>query len=80
MSNVRVEVNWNGVRELMKSPEMMAVCRDRAEPALASLGDGYVISEFVGESRVNVSIGAVSKEAIQENLDNNTILCALGGA
>lgn len=80
MSNVRVEVNSNAVRDLLRSPEMMAVCRDRAEPALASLGDGYVISEFVGENRVNVSIGAVSEEAIKENLDSNTILCALGGA
>lgn len=79
MDNLRIELNSDGVRELLRSPEIMAACREQADRALGSLGDGYEVDEYTGPNRVNVQISAVSAEAKRENLENNTILMALGG-
>jgi hypothetical protein len=44
----------------------------------ASLGEGYEVSEYVGTNRVNVSVHAVSDRAKKDNLDNNSMLKAVG--
>ena len=38
MANMKFVLNRDGVSELMKSPQMMDVCRGYANRALASLG------------------------------------------
>jgi hypothetical protein len=79
MAKVKFELNRNGVRELLKSPEMMAVCQGYANRALSSLGDGYEVSTMTGRNRVNAEVRAETFAARKENLENNTILKALGG-
>ena len=76
---VKFVLNRSGVRELLRSQEMMDVIRDYAQQVADRAGDGYGLSEYVGRNRVNVSIGAETKEASQDNYDNNTLLKALGG-
>ena len=76
---VKFVLNRSGVRELLQSDEMMAVCRDYAQKVADRAGDGYELDEYVGKNRVNVSIGAVTEEAKQDNYDNNTLLKAIGG-
>lgn len=78
MSNVKVVLNKNGIKELLKSSEMMMICEGEANRALSKLGDGYEISTYTGPNRVNASIKAVSAKAEKENLEQNTILKALG--
>ena len=75
----KFELNREGVRSLLKSDEMMRVCETYANNALSALGDGYEKSNHVGRNRVNVEIKAESYEAKKDNLDNNSILKALGG-
>ena len=77
MGNVKFELNKNGVKQLMQSDEMMSVCREYANAAMASLGNGYEVSDMVGKTRVNVQITATSFKARKENLENNTILKSL---
>jgi hypothetical protein len=72
------ELNYDGVGELLRSDEMMAVCREYAEEIQSRAGDDYDISEYVGQTRVNVSVYAATKEAMQECYDDNTLLKALG--
>lgn len=79
MAKVKFELNRNGVRELLRSPEMMAVCQDYANRALGSLGDGYEVSTMTGRNRVNAEVRAETFAARKGNLENNTILKALGG-
>ena len=79
MAKTKFELNRSGVRELLRSPEMMAVCQDYANRALSSLGDGYEVSTMTGRNRVNAEVRAETFEARKENLKNNTILKALGG-
>lgn len=78
MAKVRIKLNRAGVRNLLKSQEMMNICTKLAYRAQASLGDGYEVSYVTGKNRVNASIAAVSYKARKENLENNTILKALG--
>lgn len=78
MSNVTIKLNWDGVRELLRSAEVMAECRSHADEMGATLGDGYEVSEYTGANRVNVSVHAVSQSARQDNLDNNSLLKAVG--
>ena len=74
---VKFELNREGVRELMRSPEMMAICKEYADKAQAQLGDGYTVTTHTGRTRVNASVGAESHKARQENSDTNSILKAV---
>lgn len=78
MAKVQIKLNREGVRELLKSEEMMAVCEDHANAALSRLGGGYKASSYVGKNRVNVEISAESIKAKYQNAKHNTILKALG--
>lgn len=73
----KLVLNSEGIRAMLTSPEMMSVCRGYAEEINASMGAGYEVSEYTGSGRVNVSVAAVSDEAKQDNLDNNSLLKAV---
>lgn len=79
MSNVTIKLNRDGVRELLRSSEMMEVCRQYAEQMGSKLGSGYEVSTYTGVNRVNASVHAVSDQAKQDNLNNNSMLKAMGG-
>lgn len=79
MSKVKVVLNSSGVRALMQSKEMQKICTDHANDALSKLGNGYEVTSMVGKTRCNAEIAAVSQEAREENLKNNTIMKAVGG-
>lgn len=78
--DIKFELNRAGVRALLQSPEMMAVCEGKARAALSHLGAGYTVTTYVGRNRVNAEVATNSPEARQENLKNNTILKAVGAA
>ncbi|MBQ1574204.1 MAG: hypothetical protein IIZ78_24020 [Clostridiales bacterium] len=79
MAKVKFELNRQGVRELLKSKEMMDICTEYANNALARLGDGYEVNTYSGENRVNAEVFAQSFAAKRENLKSNTILKAVFG-
>ena len=76
---VKVVLNRAGVRELLRSAEMMQICEEHANRALASLGSGYEVTTHTGKNRVNAEIRATSRKTLIDNAHNNTILKALGG-
>ncbi len=78
-NKVDFKLNKEGVKQLMRSQEMMNVCKSYADKSIASLGQGYEVSTYVGENRVNAEVGAISYRARKENLQNNTILKSLRG-
>lgn len=41
MGKVRIELNSPGIRTLLRSPEMQAVLKDRADTVKDRCGDGY---------------------------------------
>lgn len=77
MSKVKFKLNGAGVRELLKSQEAMAVVKSYADAVQDRAGEGYEVTTYVGKTRVNASVSAVTKEARKDNYDNNTLLKAL---
>ena len=77
MDKVTVKLNRAGVRELLRSDEMEAVCMEHAQKTVNSLGDGYSANSYKGKNRANAEISADSYQARRENLENNTIIKAL---
>lgn len=77
MSLTKFQLNRDGVRELLQSSEMMAICKSYADAVCMRAGDGYEVSTYTGINRVNASVKAVTSEAYKDNLENNTLLKAL---
>lgn len=80
MAKVRFELNREGVRDLLRSKEMMDVCQEYANNALGKLGDGYEVTTHTGTNRVNAQVAAVTYAAKKENLSDNTIIKAVFGS
>ena len=79
MAKVKFELNREGVRELMKSDEMVSVLESYANKAVAQLGDGYSSNTHVGRNRANAEVTADTFQARRENAQFNTILKAVQG-
>lgn len=79
MSNVKFELNPEGVGELLRSKEMMDICSDYANSALARLGNGYEVTTRTYQKRVVAKVAAKSFAAKRENLKSNSILKAVFG-
>lgn len=56
MSNFVFELNPEGVRELLTSPEMAAVCEEFANAVKDSYGEGAEVDVYEGTNRVNASV------------------------
>lgn len=78
MSSIqKVKLNSNGVRNLLKSPEMMQEVKNHAYAAQSILGSGYEVTYMTGKYRSNAEVAAVTNEAKRENLKTNSILKAV---
>lgn len=77
MSKVKVKLNGEGVRSLLKSAEMMAVCRELAEGVRGRAGSGYEVNTYTGKNRVNAEVRAETAQAYHDNIKNNTLLKVL---
>ena len=79
MSKVKFELNRAGVRELLRSPEALSVCKTYAGAIRNRAGEGYEVTTYVGKNRANASVHAETYEARKDNYENNTLLKARGG-
>lgn len=77
MGNTQIKLNSDGVRDLLLSPEIEAVCQERASAALSRCGSGYESDTYHGKNRINAMVWAESPAAKADNAMNNTILKAL---
>lgn len=85
MGKTKFVLNLPGLNELMKSDEMQAVLRDAASQVEAKANgmaadkearysSDIVVGYWIAASRIRAENGA----ALQENLENNTLVKALG--
>ena len=72
-SNITFVLNRAGVRELLRSPQMQNIIREKAEAKAIACGQGYEASVRVGVNRAYANVYPATKEAYQDNLDNNTL-------
>ena len=63
MAKVHIELNSDGIVEMLKSDEIMSVLESHGRSMVSSLGEGYSMSKYPnGKSRGNVSVYADSKD------------------
>lgn len=74
---LKVKLNKAGVRAMLRSPEMLAICEKHASDIARRCGEGYETDSFVGRNRVNAMVSAGTYEAKRDNAENNTILKAV---
>lgn len=77
MAQVRIELNSSGVQELLHEVGE-TVCAEIAQSIAASCGSGYESDTYNAGSRTVASAYAATDEAGKDNLENNTLLGALG--
>ena len=77
MAKYKFKLDRSGVRALLRSDEMKAMLKEKADTAAKSCGDGYAAGSYVMATRAVARVSAVTVEAKQDNLKNNTILKAL---
>ena len=75
----KFKLNRSGVRELLRSDELMAECNKHAKRIQSRCGDGYEMTTHVGKNRVNASVHAKTIKARKDNSKNNTLLKAMRG-
>lgn len=85
MAKIKFELNYAGVGELLKSPEMQNVLRQKAETVRNNCTQGstpsseYGVSVKAGGTRAAAKIYTKTPKAARSNSKHNTLLKALGG-
>lgn len=77
MGKVKVELNNAGVRDLLRSSEMLNICKEYADGVQSRCGEGFEVTTHVGRNRVNAQVAAATIQAARSNMKHNTILKAL---
>ena len=75
----RFELNLEGLNELMKSQEMMGICKEYASKAQSKLGDGYEVKTYTLNYVSAAKVQATTYKARKDNAENNTIWKAIKG-
>ena len=78
MSKVKIELNDAGFIELLKSQEITDAVKEVADQVAARAGDGYATDVYQAGTRVIASVYPETEEAMKDNLENNTLLKAVG--
>lgn len=71
---IRFERNEEGIRNLLKRDEMLAICMRYAQSMQQAAGPGYVAEERTEyPERVGAAVYPATPEAERDNLENNTL-------
>lgn len=77
MSKFKIELNKAGVSELLKSTELGEALQEIG--ISKAPGEDYSVQKINAGSRVIARINVDTQEALNDNMDNNTLIRALGG-
>lgn len=73
MADFEIQLDSAGIRALLQSPEIQAVCVDRIRSVQSMCGEGYETDTYIGKTRVNAMIRAATPAAMADNAKNHTI-------
>lgn len=76
MGNVVVKLNLPGINEVMKSPEILSAVEAAGQAVAGYAGTDYAIKSGTINWIAYCNVYPDSKEAAQENFEDNTILKA----
>ncbi len=75
---IKVELNHEAVGEMLKSSKMQELVKSYADEIAKRAGEGYASDTYNAGSRVIASAYTETEEAMEDNLENNTLLKAMG--
>lgn len=82
MAKVEIKLNRRGVRELLKSPELIDYLEHKAYQTRQATGhpDDYAVSSKKGKNRANASIHVIKASALKRNkkIGGNELIKAVG--
>lgn len=77
---VEIELNEPAIRQqLLKSPEILEICKEHAEAIADRCGEGYETTTYTQPTRIVAKVYADSSSARADNMKHNTILKAAKG-
>lgn len=76
--NVVIELNHEGIQALLKSTEVADMLADKAGEIAARAGEGYETCVYNSGNRARASVRTATYQAYREQMENNTLLKALG--
>lgn len=79
MARTKIVLNSNEVRRILRSPQMIAACQECADGVQSRAGEGFKTEVRRYPERNGVAIVPDSTEAYYRNLEENTLLKAIGG-
>ena len=77
-SNVKVELDTEAFNELRRNSNIVNKCKEEATRRSASLCDGYKVESRTYPDRAGAAIVVRGSEAYKDNLENNSLLKAVG--
>lgn len=69
----KFKLNGAGVRELLQSGAMRNILSAEASRKASQAGTGYSSEVHIGQKRAYANIFPNTKEAVQDNYENNTL-------
>jgi hypothetical protein len=76
-ANVRIVLNSPGIRQLLRSDEVEADLKRRADAVAQAAGDGHAASSAKGSNRARASVVTETFDAIRSESENHTLTAAL---
>lgn len=73
----RIELNSQGVRELLKSNEIKADLQRRAEAIARAAGPGFIADSMVGPNRARASVGTTDIDSMRAEAEDRVLTRAI---
>jgi hypothetical protein len=77
---LRIELNRAGVRDILRSPGVLADLERRAQAVAAAAGPGHTVDTGVGPNRARAAVYTDTFEAMWEEARNRNLSRAFGAA
>lgn len=79
-TKIRIELNHEGIQELLLSDEVAAACKDAADGIASRAGDGFEVTERqirtgskYGGQRVGYGVAATTYEAMKAEAEDGAL-------
>ena len=77
MSRVKIKLNRAGVQALLRSKEVQADLKKRADAIRAGAGDGYTSDVSAGGKRARATVAATEPRAMAHELKHKSLVAGL---
>lgn len=75
---VKIKPNNVGYRKLLNGIELQEYCHELGNQVAKKAGTDYEVTTQIGKKRLHTRVATASKEAVKDNLENNTLLKVVG--